>query len=213
MEYEIFLQKVQDRAGLTGPDEADRVARATVEALGELLVDHDRRRLAEHLPDPLARALRDGEPGQDFELDDFYARVQRREGVTLGFGVEHAQAVCQALTEVLGDEMTIYLVRRLPADFEPLFERRRVPTTPPVAPHGPRSMPGLGRTLATGRPGGTRPIAEYRRAGQAGSIVESPDPHAETKLSEARGLSSERAEHTIARGRPGSEHPVSDTRD
>jgi uncharacterized protein (DUF2267 family) len=165
MNDEFFLEKVRERGALTSPEQARAVAEATLEALGEQLFDRDRIRLAEALPAPFGEALRRGAPGQDFGLDDFYRRVQRREGVAPGFGVEHAQAVCLAIAAALGEELTVYLVRRLPDEFAPLFRRRRLePTVPPDAHHAPQVAAGYGRTLSTGRFGSRDPLAEHQRS-------------------------------------------------
>ncbi len=165
MHDELFLEKIRERGALTSPEQARAVAEATLEAVGELLVDRDRLRLAQALPTPFGEALRRGAPGQDFDLEDFYRRVQRREGVAPGFGVEHAQAVCLAIAAALGEELTVYLVRRLPDEFAPLFSRRRFePTAPPDAHHtAPQVAAGFGSTLSTGRFGSRDPVAEHHR--------------------------------------------------
>jgi uncharacterized protein (DUF2267 family) len=164
MNDELFLEKVRERGALTSPDQARAVAEAVLEALGELLFDRDRLRLAEALPTPFGEALRRGAPGQDFGLEEFYRRVQRREGVAPGFGVEHAQAVCLAIAAALGEELTVYLVRRLPDELAPLFRRRRLePTLPPDVHHTPQVAAGYGSTLSSGRFGSRDPVAEHHR--------------------------------------------------
>jgi uncharacterized protein (DUF2267 family) len=125
MNHETFLDRVLERAALSSRDEARAVSGAVMQALGELLDDRDRLRLAGVLSAPLAEALRRGRPGQTFDRDELYRRVQQREGVAPGFGIEHVQVVCRTLAEMLGDAPTVYLVRRLPDSFAPLFERRR----------------------------------------------------------------------------------------
>jgi uncharacterized protein (DUF2267 family) len=51
--------------------------------------------------------------------------------------------------------------------------------------------------------------AEPVEAQRAWNVARSDDPHAETKLSSARGLRQEQHEHTLATGRPGSNRPLS----
>jgi hypothetical protein len=60
------------------------------------------------------------------------------------------------------------------------------------------------RTLSEGKPGSRHPLSEARldRA-QSNSVARADEPHADTKLSSARGLTQERLHETLAVGRPG----------
>jgi hypothetical protein len=71
-----------------------------------------------------------------------------------------------------------------------------------------------GHTLAEGRPGSRRPLAEARPpAGQADSVARTDNPHGDTKLSSARGLTQEREKESIATGSGGSRRPLSTSRE
>jgi hypothetical protein len=80
--------------------------------------------------------------------------------------------------------------------------------------HAARTVdPGRGTTLATGRPGSRHPVSEaHEDRAHTESIARSDDPHGDTKLSSSRGLTQERLRETLAEGRPGPEHPVSNTK-
>lgn len=47
---------------------------------------------------------------------------------------------------------------------------------------------------------------------QSESVAKSENPHADTKLSSSHGLTQEREHDTLAEGRPGSKHPLSEAK-
>lgn len=160
MLHEEFVARVQELAGFTNGDEADRAIRATLATLAERLVDTEMHALAIELPPPLAEALSRGVYGGDFDLSELYDRVSRREGVALPFGVEHAQVVCRVLAEALSHDALTRLHKELSP---PLAELFCVPPRPPLPEpvlHLPPSEPG--HTLADGRPGSRHPLSESR---------------------------------------------------
>jgi hypothetical protein len=59
--------------------------------------------------------------------------------------------------------------------------------------------------IASGRPGSTRPLsaANPRVLEHRHSVARNGDPHGDTKLSSARGLTQEREGETLAAARPG----------
>jgi hypothetical protein len=114
--------------------------------------------------------------------------------------------VCRALGEVLSPTAHARLHHAVP-EIAALFE---VGSEPGVSPHAPL-LGEAPNDLAEGRPGGSRPLATANPADLAHrhSIARSDDPHAETKLSSACGLTQEREERSLATGRPGSRRPLS----
>lgn len=196
-----FLDSVQLRGALPDADAATRTAESTLAVLGELLVERDRLTLAGHLPAPWRDALQRNEAGQDFDLETFYARVAGALGIRYGLAVEHAQAVCAALAAQLDGETLTWLRLRLPDGFAGVLAQRTEPPPPP-APHPAEHAPGTGRTLADGRPGPSNPISSADARGQRHSIACTDEPHADTRLSTAQGITQERNQETIASGRP-----------
>jgi uncharacterized protein (DUF2267 family) len=214
MDYQQFLADVQLRAGFAGPSEAERAIAVTARVLGQRLLSSECVAVAGALPAPVAGRLLRTAYERDFDLDELYDRVARGEGIQPGFGREHAQAVCQAIGTALPHEVRLRLQRHLPAEMAFLFEPHDAGAPPPrPARADPAVEPGAGTTLATGRPGSRHPLSEGRadRAHQ-GSVARSDDPHADTKLSSARGLTQERLGESLASGQPGPAHPVSQTR-
>lgn len=60
-----------------------------------------------------------------------------------------------------------------------------------------------GNNLASGRPGSRHPLSEAKpNGGQSNSVVESTNPHGDTKLSSSKGLTQEREKEDLAEGQP-----------
>lgn len=218
MRYEHFLEEVREHTGVDSTSQALRIARITLRVLGEALLEHDRQNVAAGLPDPLARALTAGPSGKRVTARSFYDRIARREGVRPGFGLEHAQVVCQALTHTLRDETLLYLESRLPPDLAELFVDRRSAhgSIPVVRPHHRNETETIrGRTLATGRPGSSRPLSEARPDNaHSESVIKSANPHGDRKISSSHtGEEALPEGDTMATGRPGSRRPISEVHD
>lgn len=205
-----FIERLVDVAPFANQAEAARATRALLQVLGGLLTQDERIALARELPAELVRLLAVGVPQPDVDWTEFHRRVAQAEGVPLALALEHSEVVCRTLCEALAPSTRWRLQRilpklaglfELPADVEPpLGESHRSS----AAPHD----------LAEGRPGGSSPIAssDLRPLAHRHSIARSDDPHADTKLSSARGLRQEQGEHTLAAGRPGSRRPISGSR-
>ncbi|MCY1075933.1 DUF2267 domain-containing protein [Archangium lansingense] len=206
MTHDELLSHVAEHAGLPGRQEAERTVRAVLEVLGERLSWPVVQALAEDLPDSLAAGVRGVAPHQDFNLAELHARVADRMGLPLGVAVEHTGLVCQFLTEALSPG-TLHRVREaLPEPMSALF----TPREPVEGFEYVRLKPGH-HTLAEGRPGSQHPVSEVRpERAQSHSVVRADNPHGDTKLSSAAGLTQEREEETLASGHPGSDRPVND---
>ena len=212
MDRAPFVALVCARSGL---DEAaaERVIAGTLAALSERLLSIDAQAIATRLPRVWAPLLARG-LGRDFEVDGLYARVANHAGLGRVEALEQSQVVCQALAEALDETGRQHLVLHLDHEWQRLFAPREV-SAPAFTLHGVARrhvVAGGGNTLASGRPGAHRPISEGA-TGHEGSVVMSADPHADTKLSSARGLSAERSGSTLASGRPGGTRPLTDAAD
>lgn len=198
METNAFLQSIRGRTGLDEPG-AIAAAEATLQTIGEIMPGEDLEHLEKALPSGIEAQLHQTRSGQDYDLDTFYARVAKREGVALGFGMEHAQAVCQALAEQLDTDDRVFVQQRLPQEFDVLFEAPEVNTVPPHQKTGPTSdreppvkNPVEKPELSTESPG---------RPAQSGSVVNSPNPKGNRKLS--TGESGPNEGHDLATGHAG----------
>ena len=205
-------QQIVERLLESGPfaNEAEtrRALRVCLEVLGSLLTSDERALVGGELSPELAQMLHGASPHRRAELHEFAGRIAQSEGVPWGVAVEHAEMVCRAVGNALSPSTRQRLVRGLP-QLARLFEPLERPEIAPLPEERrPDTVPN---DLAEGRPGGTLPLAsaDPRYLAHRHSVVRSVDPHAETKLSSAHGLRQEQDEHTLALGRPGSEHPIS----
>jgi uncharacterized protein (DUF2267 family) len=206
MTHDELLSHVAERAGLPGVQEAERTVRAVLEVVGERLCWPALQVLAEELPASLAGSLRSGAPGQDFDLATLHARVARRTQVPLGMALEHTGVVCQVVAEALPPGTLHQLREALPEPVAALFTPRE-----PVEPLEHVHLDPRRHTLAEGRPGSRHPVAEARpERVHTHSVVRADNPHGDTKLSSASGLTQEREQETLATGQPGSSHPLSE---
>lgn len=210
------LDAVAARTGL-GRDEAARVLEASLRALGRGLRGSERAELAADWPPPLARALcAEPDDGRPASRSDLVGRLAALEGVGRGLALELASVVCGVLTEALPHDRLIFLRSRVADDLAALFVRRHqddAELEPP--PERPRVEPPTPpHTLADGRPGSRHPLSEGRATrAQPGSVAaDGPDMHGGRRLSTARGTAQEQLHRTLAEGKPGSEHPLTDKR-
>jgi uncharacterized protein (DUF2267 family) len=206
VDRESLIADVMWRGAVGEAPTAEAAVVAVLDALAGLLPPHDAELLAASLPPDLAGALApaDHEPPADPGV--LFERVAAAEHVSAGLAVEHARAACEALAAAFDAEQRILLARRLPHAWAELFAP---PPRAPAAEMAAGAMPGHGRTLATGRPGSERPLAEEGPpAAQSGSVADE-NPHAETKLSSAPGPFVERP---LATSRTGSDDSLAEVR-
>jgi uncharacterized protein (DUF2267 family) len=205
-DHERFTFAVHERTGLD-LQQADVAATTAFAAIGRALAPTAVASVAALLPDPLAESLRRGaaSPG----VGDVLVDLATQEHVSLGVAKEHVQVVLEQLAMVLDEPTRTRLASLLPDELASWL----VPWQPPPERHV-RAPSGREHTLASGRPGSEHPLSEAAPdRGQPDSLAMTTDPHADTRLSSTRGISADRSKTTIAEGRPGSEHPVSEGRD
>jgi uncharacterized protein (DUF2267 family) len=179
---------------------AERALRSTLRVLGERLTDDEAGAVAARLPEELARIVDQAEYDGDFDDAEFYERVRRRAKTAPGTAREHADVVLRAIGEAIDDELRARLVRVLPGS----LGRQLLPAdTGEIPPHPIAHRTPSFSTLAHGRPGSLHPLSEASPpAGQTHSVARNDDPHGETKLSSARGLTQERHRESLATAKP-----------
>jgi uncharacterized protein (DUF2267 family) len=203
MNYAIdsdILRRLHELGPFSDDGAAICALHATLEGVGGGLKEDERRAVAASLPADCARVLLAARATGCRGPRDLFLEISLREKVTLARAVEHAEIVCRALGEVLSPTSHDRLRHALP-EIAKLFE----PHVEGSAPARPRRSPAdAPNDLAEGRPGGGRPLSSANPAELAHrhSIARSDDPHAETKLSSACGLTQEREDRSLATGRP-----------
>ena len=190
--YAQFVERVRERTGLAHETAAVAVIEATLESLGEALLQPERAAIAASIPAPLGQALARRPIAPDLDAAGFFASVSERAGLAPAFAMEQAQVVCRTLAESLAPSLRQRLARDLPEGFRELFVIPDAPTVPQERMHhSPKSTPPAA-TLAEGRPGSSRPVSQSApdRA-HPNSVARSPDPHASSKISSAQGEASD----------------------
>lgn len=194
MNEHAFFERVSRRCGLEEGPELERMVKGTLRALGEALSMDETARLREELPPRLAEALEDVEHGQARELEAVLMRISSRTGARLGVALEQLAVVAEVLVELVRPEVMAPVRRALPWRLGRLFLPAPLALAPPVVHHD-----ATHHTLAEARASSSRPLyaAQPQRA-QSESVARSDNPHGETKLSSARGLTQEREDETLA---------------
>lgn len=204
------IERVRVRGGFVDASEAEGALLAVLEAIAPALDGATREQLADALPDAWSLVVQDAPPEAPLDRDGFVRAVAEHERTAVGFGIEHAMAACQALAEHADDDLR-YRLRALPRSLGEFFEGHaatedgpeRLPSPHEHEPHRP--------TLSSARPGPQRPLSEGRPSGgQRHSVAASEDPHGDSRLSSASGVTQERQGRTLAEGKPGSERPLSE---
>ncbi len=125
MQYEAFIQLVQDRGGLRDRALAEDVTRATLETLGERLSAADAAGVAAQLPEDLGaclahRASPTTAPS-DFGAEDFYRKVADRCELSSQDAREPVRAVFITLREAISEGEYTALLTSLPHGYGDLF--------------------------------------------------------------------------------------------
>jgi uncharacterized protein (DUF2267 family) len=204
-----IVQRVRELGPFADRTTAKSALETTLELVGELLTPDEAASFARALPPGLSQIVHRARPLGVGTTDELVHRIAAREGVRSSMALEHAECVLRALGEILEPEARARLGHALPTLGEWLAPRSV------TAPEGPERTSATSAhappDLAEGRPGGTHPLAgaDPTLLGHRHSIARNADPHADTKLSSAPGLSQERAGQTLASGTGGSRRPVS----
>ncbi len=127
MQYEAFIEQVQDRGGFRDRNRAEEATRATLETLGELLTAAEAADLAAQLPDDLddyiqRQTSRTSHPSA-LGVEDFCRRVAERQGGHLDpeDAQAHVRAVFTTLREAISEGEYTTLLTRLPEGYGDLF--------------------------------------------------------------------------------------------
>ena len=139
MTYDQILQRVADRAGVSGED-ADSITRAVARTLSERLGPKEANDTASQLPKPLQEEFKPGEFAEVFDAGEFVRRVAERAGVEGGAARERVRAVFVTLQEAIQPGEFADWETELTTDYVDLGARRadigqNPRTTPPDSAH------------------------------------------------------------------------------
>jgi uncharacterized protein (DUF2267 family) len=124
MQYQEFIERVQQRVGLSSFAAAEAATRATLATLGEYLTGGEGLDLASQLPQGLAEPLRQQPPERSkiFSLNDFVQLVGEKEGAGFEEASAHARAVMSVLGEAVSKGEMDDVRRQFPSEFDHFFE-------------------------------------------------------------------------------------------
>jgi len=209
MTHDPIHTRVRRLGRLYDDELADRLIHAAVVTLGEVLPPEAAAELAARLPEPHRGRLSGSDYTPGLAIPDVLARIAERAELGEPQVRDLAPAVFGAVAETVGADTLATVTPRVAEPLRPLLAMPDPDQGDRPAPYYHPSSGGQG-TLATGRLGGGRTLSEGRPVlGHANSIARAEDPRGDTKLSGARGISTEREGRTLAAGRPGHGNPIS----
>jgi hypothetical protein len=189
---DVQLRELCRLAPFENAADAELALFSSLETLGFLLPEHLVRKLEAVLPSACASSLASGRAASRASGGTADAYVPPPGS---GQAVERIQVVCSALAKRLPAELVVDLMRELPAPLASAFAGGAAHWVPQAervtrregARHVSEATLGSAQSLAGGRP----------RGPQQDSVA-AANPHGDTKLSSARGLTQEREGETLA---------------
>jgi uncharacterized protein (DUF2267 family) len=137
MQYEEFIQRVQERADLGSREEAVRATEAVLGTLGERLYRTERDDVAAQLPKELERCLlkyvnaaTTRRQVDRFGVENFYIRVRGRADLTFPEAVKQSRAAVAILREAISAGEWQDMRSSLPEEYADLFGGE--PPKPPL---------------------------------------------------------------------------------
>lgn len=122
MQYEKFIGEVQNRARLSSRSEAVKATRATLEVLGQRLHGGGADNLAAQLPGEVGIYLKQSDPSETFDLDEFFERVKQKERLDFPNAVHHSRVVISVLKEAVSAGEIEDVQAQLSDDYDALFD-------------------------------------------------------------------------------------------
>jgi len=197
IEYDELMHEVSLHAGMPEdrPVHVDSAVRVVLSALAAELPSIDRDELARSFPIELVELG----PGDG----DVFACVARELHLPLGAAVELTESVLRVVGLTVDAALRSRLEKHLPPAIAAHLADRPYSEPPPRLARPLAEEPPPRSTLSSGRPGSAHPVSEAPpRTAHQHSVAANPNPHEDTKLSGARGLTQERLHETLGEGVP-----------
>lgn len=123
VQYQEFVKKVREQAKLNSEQEAVQAVDATLITLAERLAGNEGVSLASELPHELGKLFRTvrAEPGEDFGVDEFLARVKTKQGIDRAKAMANAQAVITVLGQAISKGQFQDMCVQFPPEYKVLF--------------------------------------------------------------------------------------------
>ncbi len=101
MDYDEFINKVQEYAELGSREEAVQSTEVTLRTISERLSSIHRKQMAAQLPGELKNLAVRRQNAEIFSVEDFYIRVSARAQITFHQAIKNARAVMCVLQEAI----------------------------------------------------------------------------------------------------------------
>lgn len=122
MQFDDFITRVQEQAGLNSRDEAIRITQAVLETLGARLDRKVRNGLEAQLPNELKEFLLAGvEHSDQYALQEFYNRVGARADLTYSDAMKRTRQVISVLRQAIPGGEIEDILEDLPSEYKELF--------------------------------------------------------------------------------------------
>jgi uncharacterized protein (DUF2267 family) len=124
MQFDDFINQVQEQTKLSTREEAITVTRAVLETLGERLDRKVRNGVVAQLPDELKDFLLARSDNTDrYELTEFYNRIGVRADLKYQEAAERTWQVFLVLRQAIPEGEIQDILEDLPSEYEELFEK------------------------------------------------------------------------------------------
>lgn len=124
MQYDEFLAKVQQRAGIDSKEEAVAAIRATINVLADRLHGGQPSDILSELPTEILTLLRSQEmrDGAAYGFDGFVERVSEEEGTSVAIAGQHIRGVLVTVREAISRKELHDTLAQLPPEFTTQIE-------------------------------------------------------------------------------------------
>lgn len=125
MQWDAFLEAVQERGEYSSPPEAERAARVVLALLGAHLVGEVRAELAARLPESCALVLLNPLQAHEPLSPERFVRATAAwiEGASERTATWDVSAVLSVVADIAGDDLLKRVLLQLPPDYDLLFGR------------------------------------------------------------------------------------------
>ena len=122
MQFNEFIDQVRERTRLDTPEDAERVARAVLETLGERLDRKVRNGVEAQLPNELKEVLlARAQTTDQYSLEEFFNRVGARADLTHQDAAQRTRQVLSVLQDAIAEGEKRQILESLPPEYGPLF--------------------------------------------------------------------------------------------
>lgn len=191
---DALLRALCSQAPFANGADAELALVSTLELLGFSLPEHLLRQLKAALPASCAGPL---SAGQELSRSRNWAAIDEASLPAPGQPLERVEEVCSALARLLPAELVADLQRELPARLAGAFTDAGAHSLPAA---GHTSRRAGARHLSEAALGSAHSLASGQPRGPQQDSVAAANPHGDTKLSSARGLTQEREKEDLAEG-------------